>query len=403
MTTLTLSQEQLDAIADAQDDDPDLEDLTDVGVAKRLKADGHELFTGWGDEPKGEKPKAKRKARTRTSKAPAGRPVKSQRVPRAPKAAPEPVPAPEADGEVPELDTGEPAADAATEPQPEPAQRVRRSEVEKHLPAKAERHEVGTHHAAPLGGCGVEGLEGVDVSNLQTPNLKIKTPQTKDPHGLGIADVPDGHFFLSTDPTDFSDTRRLAFLDVRQGRSFMLEYEEEGRADQLHELGLGNVVPDEVNVVCSSNDRRLPVVRDDRDWEPFSSSCADCEFAEWKTSANTGKRVPPPCGENFRAVVVDLETMSPARMFFKGSAIRPVRGLLTKLAIAARRYKTGTYGVEVEVGTRRVDGKSVYWVPTFSQAEPLDPETVEALAGMRAGLVGENATPSEPVDGEGEA
>lgn len=390
--TATLSIAQLDAIGDAKDDNPDLEDLTDVGVAKRLKAAGDPLFADWGEEKGrpidgGKVPRAPKKKRktTRTSKAEAKPVEQPEEV--------ETVEAPAGDDQVPELDTGAPAEGFV---EPQPAERVSRHELAKH-----QQHEVSTHHAAPIAGCGVEGLEGVDVGNLQTPSLRWKTPQTKDPHGLGIADVPDGQLYMSTDPADYTEERLLAFLDIRQGRSFLLEYEDEKRAEQLEQLGLDELVPDGTNVICSSPDRRLPVARNDQEWGTLAESCDGCEFSEWKSSARTGRRVPPPCGENFRAIVVDLETMTPARMFFKGSAIRPMRSLLTSLSVAARRFRTGTYGLEVSLRTKLTPGNSGnYYVPVFGRPQQLEPELAAKLGSLRAGLVAENVSPSEPVEGE---
>jgi hypothetical protein len=258
----------------------------------------------------------------------------------------------------------------------------------------------------------VEGLEGLVQGDLVVPTLQLKQAQTRDDHELGIADVPDGDWFLTHDPEEAVGrareaepgaprTRRVVFLEVRAGRSFLLPYEEDERAAMLRWLGLLDVAADDVNVVCSSLDRLAPAPpREDQRWAPFAPSCRDCPHSRW-TTGESGRRRPPACGETYRALVVDRTDgqETPARMFFRSTAIRPVRALLTALAIAARRHRCPAFGLEVELASRLTRGKKgTYHVPSFARPRPLgDDELVETFRAVREGLLGEVDRADEPA------
>lgn len=388
----TLSQDQLDAVCDVQDEDDALAELPELEVAQRLAASGHPMFEGFGAEPE---PKPDPKPDPKSKKPAKRAPTQGQASPRSQGTAPAPAPTPG----IPELETGAPAQSGMTVVSEEVGEPKRAAHPgnpgnPKDLPAAREQHAV-TRPADP--GELVEGMETLDATDMVIPRLKLKQAQTRDEHELGIKDIPDGDWFLTSDPAEALDraredpegdrARTVALLEIRKGRQFLLPYREDDRAQALGQLGLLDVVSDEVNVICSSSDRIAPDVRDGQDWPPQASACAECPHARW-TTGESGKRRPPACGETYRGIVVDLTDgqMTPAVVLFRSTAIRPAKGLLTNLRLAAKRRKLPACGFSVEFGSKRIDrARETYYVPAFSRPTPLeDPELVEELRAFRA-------------------
>lgn len=370
--TATMTEQQLDYIADLQDEeDSAYTDLPPLKVALILRKQGHPLFPApeaaaaepesKAAEPEAPKPKRKRK----------------------PKKAPEPEVVEEE--APPALETEEPA---------------------KLVPAAAETVAPGTAVvevapapvARPLPAAGpapeVEGMEGVDARDLVIPRLQIKQPQTRDDDNLGIAEVEDGHAFLTSEVELASEARELVFLQIDPGRQFMLEYGEEKRERQLEELGLDDLVPEKQAVVCYSLDRVNPEEPEQREWSALHDNCVKCPHSQWKRSTK-GKNFPPACGKIYRCLLVDITDggATPAHFGLRSSAIKPAKALLTKLKIAARRHKTPISGLSVTMTTVAVVGKEgTYWVPKFGRVEPLERSEAEAFRALRAELLQEPAT-----------
>lgn len=368
--TTTLTQAQLDAVCDAQDEDPALEALPAQEVAKRLARAGDPLFAGFGVEQESPEPKATQ-------------------------------PATDSDGgqQIPAFDTGAPAATALVPVEP----RAHQAQAAVQLPAKVDDRPLPPARATMAA---VEGMEDIGEESMLVPTLQLKQAQTKDKHDTGVKDVPDGDWFLTIDPSDHG-ARDVAFLEIKPGRQFSLPYEDEDARERvLDDLGLGDVVPDDVGVICRSNDRVLPTVRDDQEWAPLSKNCSSCPHSKWSRS-NKGKRIPPACSDTYRALVVDMTDggFTPARMFLKGGAIRPTMGFLTNARIAAKRAGAPLFAFSIALSSKeRTNKKGNFFVPHFTIGEQLDEALVNTLRATREGLIGQGQLDAEhQQDGGGDA
>lgn len=331
----SLTAEQFDAVVDAQDEEDDLADMSASQVAGVLRDRGHPLF--------------REEERSKARKA-ASKPAKAASA-------------------IPDLDSG-PALPARQEPQRQAKQ----------LPA-----------APPPASVGIEGMEELDQTDLKIPELRLKQDQTRDDHETGIEDVENGHWFLTSDPEGAQPERAVVFLEIRPGRQFMLPYnsdENDDREDMLGELGLEDKVPEDVQVICSSSDRRKPDFRDDREWLPLNDSCGTCPQAQWQTVR--GKRRKPNCGEVYRCMVVDVTggDETPARMFIKGSGIRSMKSHITNLTLGCKRHQVGVYGMVAPLKSKYVKNKKgKFFVPMFGRPQPLPAEAVESYRALRQGLI----------------
>lgn len=376
MTTVTMTEQQLDYIVEIQDeDDSPYADLPPVKVAGILRKQGHPLFPAEAaaaapepaaEAPKGAGPKPKKARKRKPKKAPEPEVVEEEAPPALETEEPAKlVPA--------TAQTGILTVTAVAEVAPE-------APVARPLPAADPAPEV-------------EGMEGVGARDLVIPRLQIKQPQTRDDDNLGIADVEDGHVFLTSEVELASEARELVFLQIDPGRQFMLEYGEEKRERQLEELGLDDLVPEKQAVICYSLDRELPAEPEQREWSALHDNCGKCPHAQWKRSAK-GKNFPPACGEIYRCLLVDVTDggATPAHFGLRSSAIKPAKALLTKLKIASRRHKTPISGLQVSMTTVAVVGKEgTYWVPKFGKVEPLEQSEAEAFRALRAELLQEPA------------
>lgn len=346
-----LTEEQADYICDLQDEEGWAKGLSMREIAARLAAEGHPLFVERAPEPEPEP------ALAATPRAPA----QPERDPR--------------EREIPDLDAGPPVrVEVMSSPE---------------APAVAPRSATGLADPRQVAGLGVEGLEGVTQRDLVVPTLALKQAQTETSDDPELAAVPDGHWFLTHDPSDHGG-REIAFLRVSPGRAFLLPYRDEDRDDLLEELGLARVVPDDVQVICSSPDRISPVPREEQTWPCFAQSCSTCPHAQWRTTAG-GRRRPPLCGEQYRCLVADLThgDAMPARMLLRSSAIRPMKALLTAAAIAAKRHRVPLWGLSVPLSSVQRSGKGgTYYVPAFGRPQAIqDPGLVEELGALREGLL----------------
>ncbi|MEZ6187928.1 MAG: hypothetical protein R3F62_23330 [Planctomycetota bacterium] len=226
----------------------------------------------------------------------------------------------------------------------------------------------------------IEGLEGLAHSDLRIPQLKLRQPRT-----TRAAGVAEGDFFLAGDPTSAAPARTLALLELRRERRVLLPFEDGPATDALlqrieRKTGL-RVPPDWQGPVCSSRDRVQPTPQ--AGIELPAVRCAHCALARWRTE--DGRRSQD-CAEVYRLLVFDLERQLPAVFLAKGSAIRPVRELLTQLQVAGQRHRRPAFGFWFEVtSAAREERGETYYVPVFTLPSPLGTaEQVAQLAAVRA-------------------
>ena len=236
--------------------------------------------------------------------------------------------------------------------------------------------------APPLGS--LDGMDAIGVDDTKVPRLKMKQPMTEDKDNIGIDSLPNGSLFHDNDITHASSTRRIVFLGVRKRRALSVPKNDDQvdtwRAEIRNKVGV-SIPADEGGTVCQSPDRWRPVGVGD--YPVMSAVCsvpvgrrskAVCPFAQWRA----GRR-PPLCGESFEFLVVDVTAVENAPldaiaiMSLRGSAIRPVKKLLTALGIQMAR-EAKAYGArvpmcafEVEMSTFRVDKPHKHWVPKFTR------------------------------------
>lgn len=272
----------------------------------------------------------------------------------------------------------------------------------KHLPATAGAGEGKHLPAAHAPITTVEGLEGLGRGDVRIPKLQIRQSTT---NGDGVDTVPLGSLFLSFDPSGHAPRRMIGVLDVQPGRGFLLPFgnsreaiarKAELRSRMFRERGL--TVPDDAMSVCSSRDRVKPV---DRGHGVVSPTCKGCPYSEWRTV--DGRRTPPECGEDYRLVVLDEATDSPAVFTVRKTGIGAVKNLNTNLMIASRG-KTPPAGFRLSIETvKDTDGSNTWYVPKFGPPAPLSKDPAEQAAelerrlSIRRGIV---SNPAVTVDDE---
>jgi len=334
MSIQNFTEAQLDAALDAQEARDDLKGKTSAQVAATLKAEGHELFTSWGEGA-------------------------------------EPGEAATAGG----LNVGAPVA---------------LGEASKLLPVAAPTAAQLPDQVRAPAGAVAEGFEGLDAGDFAIPYFKIRQPGTE---ADDLADVADGLILLTNDPEGAAPARRVVFLTgFAKVRALMLPYAKnskgrEERAAMLDDLGLTDDVPDDASVLCRSPDRVAPVEDERRPWGVLAKACGDCQHSKWGQ-----RRQPPACNESYVGVLLDVTdgAEAPARFRFGGSSIRPVRSLLTALFSASQRNGGAPmHAFAVEVTTAKGKG-DVHYTIRFGRPQLLEPADVEAYGGMRqAHLAGE--------------
>lgn len=367
---MPLTNDQFDAVCDAQDTRTALATMPTNEVAAMLKGEGVPLFADY--TPEGEEPAevpAKATALAKAATVTGGAAYA------------------EAQG-IPQLDTGPAAVDVVERGE---VAVIERSGVTVAAVPAPKNHALV---AAQADADAIEGLEELDHTDMIIPTIRLKQDQTKDENNEGIRDVENGNFFLSNCPTNNAPQRELVFLHIAKGKAFFLPYKEEERDRKLSELGLAEKVAGDTSVVCSSSDRLVPTKRDDRPWGVFSETCGTCPHGKWKTGSKG--RIPPACGDNYRALVADLSddgALIPARMTLRSTGVRPMQSNITNLTVAAKQHGArGTYAFTVEVTSRKVERpapKGNYYAPHFGRPLPIaDATLVDGLRAMRENLRG---------------
>jgi hypothetical protein len=349
-TMTSYSDQQLDAIMTAGEERPGaFKGLKMFEVAAKLAAEGHPLFKGQTFAPAEAAP-----APATSAAAPTGLDLPPART----AAAAAPV-----------------AQPAAAPPPPAPAAQ---------LPAKRERHAVARPGTIETGLVGLGGLTQADV---KIPRLAIKQGTGG---GAEAEKVPLGAIYLSLDPDGHAMKRIVRVLDVAPGRSFLMPYGSSNEAkqkqaatrNQLHRAHKVNV-PDDAQTACRSRDRLTP---EDQGWGTLAASCEGCPYSQWKTIG--GQRVAPECGENYRLLVLDESTGTPAIWFGRKSAIKALKNLLTNLMISGRRDKRDPAGYRFEMSTgRKVDGTNTYYVPIFGPLQKTTDEEWRSGLDLRSALI----------------
>lgn len=223
------------------------------------------------------------------------------------------------------------------------------------------------------------GLETFGADDVRISQLKLKQAQTKNAAG-----VPDGAWFLSSDLEGHSLARELVLLELGKERSLLLPFGGGVAADAMIQRILaktGAEVPDDwEGPVCFSRDRVTPVVQEGI--KPLAAACSECPLNGWRTVR--GRRMQD-CAESYRLLVLDVTSGLPAVLYARGSAIRPVRDLLTGLQVACRRQNLPAYGFRFTVASKRLEGgDGTYHVPVFGRLAAIDDkEEIARYAGIR--------------------
>lgn len=226
------------------------------------------------------------------------------------------------------------------------------------------------------------GLEDLSPRDLGLPQLKIRQPQT-----LGAEDVPEGEWFLSSEPDYHSLVRDLVVLEVRKERSLMLPYAG-GEAAQAVIARIADktgveVPPEWEGPVCYSHDRIVPVEREGL--PVLSPTCAECPMNRWRTV--NGRRLQD-CAESYRLTLYDVVAQRPCVFHARGAAIRVTRELLAQLQASCERHKQPAFAFVIYATTKRIEGlDGPYYVPVFHAPYLVqDPEQLEFYAALRSKL-----------------
>lgn len=236
-----------------------------------------------------------------------------------------------------------------------------------------------------------DGLELLGGDDLIIPRLRVKQPMTE-----GADQVPEGNFFLSTDPDDFADSRELVVLQVTPKRELKLPIDDEKKANLVmgveSKLGRKLEIAEGAWSLCSSADRIKP----DGD-APLAASCAACPFGTWRKEG--GKNVRE-CQEIYEVAVADLETLQPIVYTLRGAASKPAKKLNSMLVMKLRRLKGAgkAWGFSTKVTLDRIVGKKKgqghYYAPNFGRLETIeDAGLIAELGELRADLIGARVAP----------
>ena len=224
------------------------------------------------------------------------------------------------------------------------------------------------------------GLERLTREDLRLPQLKLKQPSS--PFGAG---VPDGSWFLTTDPEAHALSRGLVLLEARKERALILpawggpELVQAACQRIRDETGV-EVPPNWEGPVCYSRDRVRPVEREAI--PPLAAECATCPMTRWRTVE--GRRVQD-CRESYRLLFWDMGADLPCVFFARGAAMRATRELLTNLQVACHREELPALAFLFGLSSQRMEGvDGPYYVPVFSRPYPTSrPEEVPRYAAIR--------------------
>lgn len=237
-------------------------------------------------------------------------------------------------------------------------------------------HTDPTDEAAAHMSCA--GLEPFGPEDVGLARLELKQPGS-----LGAERVPEGSWFLTSDPDGHSLSRGVVLLEMRKERSLLLPWddpEREAVARRL-EAETGVVVDLEHDgPVCWSRDRVLPVT--DEGGTALAESCARCPMARWRMER--GRRVQD-CAESYRLLLWDEGADAACVYHARGAALQPVRNLLTNLRVDGRRFGLPACGFQLGLAARLVYSAEVpYWVPVFSRPyRHVDPRAWERFTRIR--------------------
>lgn len=362
---------QWEALSDAMQTRPELLEANPRQAYEKLAAEGHPLFKGiaWGAAP------------TEASLA-AGTPAPVSPPPPAALAVPsgQPVVGGELFAQPPRV-----PAPAATRMDAH----VAMPSAAPQLPAPAAPAHVG--HAAPM--TGLEGLEEITGEDVKVPGWKIRQPTSGSADAAVLA-IPAGSIFLTFDPAGHAPKRVGRVLDITKGRSFLPPYGNSNdakvksaqlreRLEKLH----GVKVPEDKKVICSSPDRKTP---EDRGWGTLAKTCAECPYSKWTVVG--GVRKAPECQENYKTIIFDEPTQTPAIYLARGSAIKSFKNLVTNLMIAGNREKRPPAGFRTCIETKKeTDGTNTWYVPAFGPLLPVSDEELEQGLNIRRAIVANRA------------
>lgn len=144
--------------------------------------------------------------------------------------------------------------------------------------------------------------ELVAMPKLKPGQLTIVQPTTLDPKGARIGQL------LDTVTGRFYDEMKVVLFAYRKGRVFYKDKESFGQPP-----------------LCRSVDLIVPAPNA---LAPQSSTCKICPRSQWKINPETGKKIPPPCGERYNILLFNKTTEIPYYFSVGGNSIRPFEGLV---------------------------------------------------------------------------
>lgn len=242
-----------------------------------------------------------------------------------------------------------------------------------------------------------DGMDELDRSDLVVPRLYLKQPMTE---GEGVDEIRNGWSFLSTDPGDASPERRLAILHLKRKKELKLPRTRAVRdviVDRVEtKFGRRLKLAEQAYSICRSDDRLVPSPHVET---PLAPRCEGCVHAEWDKAAKSRD-----CRDLYELAVVDLDTMQPVIVTWRGSAVREVKKLLTSVQVAKKRHRlTDAHRFEFTYASSEIPGKEgKYYVPKFGRLSPIaDPDVIDELEALREAIVGARFAPEAADDDAG--
>jgi len=148
------------------------------------------------------------------------------------------------------------------------------------------------------------------------------------------------------------------------------------------------------SAICWSRDAKTP---GDAVEDPMASSCANCEYGQWKKV--DGKNVKPACSDTRTLLCVDTNTFVPFFISLHGLSIKPLNGAMTAIKLRGKAANLPLWGYSTTIGVQTMDTDyGEKFAASFSGPQPLDQDMVSVMAAFRTELSKETIEDTEAAE-----